>query len=401
MLSFINNKGDCTGCSACFSVCPVHCIKMDFDCEGFLYPTASDECIHCNQCEKICPISNPKKLISDKNITQTAYAAVSKSQSVWQRSASGGAFSEICRSWSDEGTLIVGAAFDGLSVHQICVYGFDKIAPLCKSKYVASNPENTFTEIRDHLLKGKKAIFCGTPCQVAGLRSFLNYEYNNLLLIDLICHGVGSTSVFNSCIDCMEKDYSKEIISYEFRSKRRYYEEDHLNRITFSDRAEKYLVNDRYMQLFLKQNCLRPSCGKNCKYRTVNRQGDITIADFKGLTDIFPNLRGTNKNYSSIIFNTVKGSNLVEPLKAKMNMYLCSLESIKAYNPLFFRQTQPSAERDEFFAEYCKAPQRAVLSFTVKSTERKQNPKRILYNLMPIGIRKIAIKIWRSIRHEK
>ena len=193
MLTFNPNKSNCTGCAACYSVCPTHCISMDADEEGFLYPNASDACVHCGLCETVCPAILPK---ANNNYVQKAVAAVSKDYEIWKRSSSGGAFSEICRQWADDDTLIVGAAWDGLKVHHIGVYGFENIAPLCKSKYISSAIEDSFIEIRNELRGGRKTIFCGCPCQVAGLKAFLGKDYNNLLTIDLICHGQGSPIVF-------------------------------------------------------------------------------------------------------------------------------------------------------------------------------------------------------------
>ena len=149
MLNFNPNKKNCTGCAACYSACPIHCIAMKRDEEGFLYPEASDACIHCGLCEKVCPSFLPKP---GNGYIQKALGAVAKNNAIWRRSASGGAFSEICRAWADDNTLIVGAAWDGLTVHHIGVKGFDSIAPLCKSKYVSSAIEDIY-----NILLGKIA----------------------------------------------------------------------------------------------------------------------------------------------------------------------------------------------------------------------------------------------------
>ena len=115
MLQFIKVKGDCVGCTACMASCPIHCIKMVEDEEGFLYPVASNACINCGKCERVCPIQNPPIVKMEQK--QKAYAALSKNNDVWKRSASGGAFTEICRLWEDENTLFVGAAWDLSLIH--------------------------------------------------------------------------------------------------------------------------------------------------------------------------------------------------------------------------------------------------------------------------------------------
>lgn len=383
MLDFNQKEENCTGCSACYSICPVHCIEMKTDEEGFLYPEASDACIHCGLCEKVCPSIQPTIANSYK---QKAIAAVSKSYDIWHRSASGGAFSEICRHFADENTLIVGAAWDGLRVHHIGVRGFDNISPLCKSKYISSDIENTFIEIRDALQAKKKALFCGCPCQVAGLKAFLRKGYENLLTIDLICHGQGSPSVFKECMNIMSCDLG-EIESYQFRAKRKFFEQVHICQITTKKQIQ-YIVNDPYMQLFLSQNALRPSCGKNCKYRDSRRPGDLTIADLKGLSKLFPDLAYTKKNWSTVVCNTAKGETIFRALSQTMDVRPITIEDVVKYNPLFAQQTWFSKDRDAFFADFRKEPTEAIQKWTTPYQRHTSSFLRTIITYIPTGMKK-------------
>ncbi len=200
MLYFLDAKKDCTGCSACKNICPVNCISMIEDEEGFNYPVADDRCISCAKCELICPIKN-KKNISDMEIKQYAAAAITKNPEVWAASSSGGAFTEICNAYGDSETIIFGARVDGLKVIHDHVVGVENIGMFRKSKYVQSSVTHHFTKAKEFLELDKRVIFTGTPCQIAGLRAYLNKEYVNLLCVDLICHGVGSPKVFQSSIE--------------------------------------------------------------------------------------------------------------------------------------------------------------------------------------------------------
>ena len=384
MLTFITIKGECTGCTACKAVCPVHCISMVSDDEGFWYPVSSDKCIECKRCEKVCPSHQSDRTANHNE--QHAYACLSKDNKIWRRSASGGAFSEICLTWGDKNTIVVGATWDGFKVHHICVEGVQNIALICKSKYIASNLENTFAEIKEYLKVGRKVVFCGVPCQVAGLKSFLGKEFDNLLTIDLICHGAGSPLVFESSIRVMEKQFGGAIEKYEFRAKRRWFETEYLSSIKVG-RKTKYIYNDPYMQLFLQQKSLRPSCGENCKYRTRNRQGDLTIADFKGLTEVFPQLKGTKRNYSTIVTNNAKGESVVLKLN-KMDIYPCDLSVIGKYNPLFERQTWFAKDRDLFFDEYKQKKEEAIIKWTKPASVFERTLKRRVFDILPVCIRK-------------
>lgn len=384
MLNFNPNKTNCTGCAACYSACPVHCITMQQDEEGFLYPESSNACIHCGLCEKVCPSFLPK---TELKIEQKAVAAVSRDNEVWRRSASGGAFSEICRQWADDDTLIVGAAWDGLKVHHIGVKGFDQIAPLCKSKYVSSAIEDTFIEVKDALIEGRKAIFCGCPCQVAGLKAFLRKDYENLLTIDLICHGQGSPTVFEACMRNMSDYYGEDIIAYQFRAKRKRYEEDYIASLT-TDKSKIYVTKDPYMQLFLSQNALRPSCGENCKYRDIRRPGDLTIADMKGLQAIFPDQIYPKKNWSTVVCNTQKGADCLALLHRTMDVRPITIEDVVKYNPLFARQTWFSKDRDAFFADFVADADGAIQKWTVPAAEYRISLAKRLFIELPNWIKR-------------
>ena len=386
MLEFSKHKKNCTGCSACYSACPLNCIEMKQDEEGFIYPESTDACIHCGICERVCPIKNETPYNSKEPFSQKAYCAQSNDSAVWQRSASGGAFSEICRVLDNGNTVICGAAWDGLSVHHICVQGFKQIAPLCNSKYIESSTEDVFTEIKRFLDSGKTVVFCGTPCQVAGLKKYLGKDQENLFLIDLICHGVGSPYVFEECIKELSRQFNGEVLSYEFRAKRK-------NILTEKKRNVKtyYINNDQYIQLFLSQNCLRPSCGENCRFRNEHRQGDITIADFKKLTDVFPKMRGTKKNYSAIIVNNEKGMAVANQLKKYMKMHPCKVDNIKEHNPLFYRQTVFSENREIFFKEFLIDKKKSVKKWTNPAQTSKRTYKRMIINILPVCVRKVII----------
>lgn len=398
MLSFNPDKHNCTGCSACYSVCPTGCIKMEYDEEGFLYPKEYEGCIRCHLCEQVCPMCNQtvKYPISGAKVV----AAITKDKKVWLRSASGGAFSEICRLWSDQNTMIVGATMDNLNVHHISVIGYDNIAPLCKSKYVSSSIDNTFLEIQKHLREGNKVIFCGCPCQVDGLNSFLRRRYENLLTMDLICHGQGSPFVFKTSVDLIGDELNEEVISYEFRAKNKTYDSDYIAKITTLT-GTCYSKQDPYISLFLSQNCLRPSCGAYCKYRDGNRPGDITLADCKGLSEIFPDLLGSKRNYSSVIANSSKGLQIIDLLPHYMELRSYGIDGVKKFNPLIYRQMKSSPNRDSFFEDYISDPKGAVRKWSKPFKKYVPSLKHRIFMFSPQWLRKSLLEIHKKVSYAK
>jgi NAD-dependent dihydropyrimidine dehydrogenase PreA subunit len=399
MLDFIKDKKDCCGCSGCMAVCPVNAIKMVVDKEGFVYPQADDKCIHCGACERICPMRNRVWEKQYTDLKQESFAAVTKSSEVWRRSTSGGAFSEICKAWGNDKTIFVGAAWDGLDVLHKAVVGIQSIDSLCKSKYVESHVNGCFRSIKDYLDAGRKVLFAGTPCQVAGLNIFLGKNYENLLTVDIVCHGNGSPLVFKTSIKCLEDYCHATIDRFEFRAKNAVYETDYLSKAYFDNR-EIWLDRDIYTQLFLKQLCLRPCCGENCHYRTQHRQGDITLADFRGLREVMPSLAYGNWNYSAVIVNTSKGRkafNLIKENKA-MDIYNVDLEVIKKYNPLFYTQTVISTDRESFFKEYFLSPNETVTKWSKGIRVHKLSYKRKIYNILPPSARYQLIGLIRKMR---
>lgn len=355
MLYFTKAKENCTGCSACYAICPVQCITMVRDIKGFMYPTADMlKCIHCRKCEKVCPVIHDERGVVPIS-RQFAVAAVSKNQKVWEDSSSGGAFTEICKIFSDNSEAVVfGAEMQFPTVHHVGV-DLQDIQRVRRSKYVQSEMGNCFIEAKDALEQGKRVIFVGTPCQVAGFRSYLDHDYKNLLCIDFICHGVGSPTVFEDCMRYEGEKAGSSVVDYKFRNKKsclgNY--QRHTSLLVYSNGRSRYIEMDAYNRLFLNQLCLRDCCGETCKFRKIQRSGDITIADFNNKEQVYPDLND-NRAYSTIIFNTEKGKELSEKLENNMIILPCDIQNIVRFNPLFCRSTPSNQKRKDFFDEYCK-----------------------------------------------
>ena len=229
----------------------------------------------------------------------------------------------------------------------------DNIQVFRKSKYVQSDMGDCFLKVKEFLEQGHQVIFSGTPCQVAGLKSFLNKNYEKLFCIDFICHGVGSPKIFEDWLKHLSKYYKSEIIRYTFRVKHICFGklDTYISSYEFKNGQKVQVSQDLYVSAFIKQLSHRKSCGESCRYRHQNRFSDITIGDFKNQSDVFPELKET-RNLSTIIFNTKKGLILFEGISGLMTVMPCDVSAIEQYNSLFFHQTSENLDRKAFFEDY-------------------------------------------------
>lgn len=336
----IVEKDKCTGCGLCKNICPQHCITMKEDEEGFLYPYVDEEkCINCKACKKNCPVLNFPKL-DNEYVEKHAYCAIHKDNRIWEKSSSGGAFSAICQAFGDENTIIFGAEFDKKKIKHSYCEGVNNIDKFHQSKYVQSNIDNTFNQIKEMLNNGKKIIYSGCPCQVAAMRNYLkNYNTSNILFIDLICHGVGSPGLFKKYLDYLEDKKQAKIVDFSFRNKKMKYgvHKTYITKIKYNDNSVSTDENDLYSDLFFQKIICRKSCNE-CMFAQKNRMGDITISDFKKLYEVFPNFK-FNKNASTVILNTKKAESLIDKLNEFMYLYPCDIKCIENNNPLFVQKT--------------------------------------------------------------
>lgn len=383
MLKFNTDINNCSGCTACYSICPVHCITMEKDQLGFLYPVSSDACIDCGACEKVCPWVKP---VEESSSNPIVYAELTPNRSDWQKSTSGGAFADICKSWGDEETVIYGASWKGFEVHHISVCGPSNILPLRKSKYLSSYLDDTYSSVSKDLKNGKRVIFSGCPCQIDGLKHFLRKDYENLLTIDLICHGQESPNLFKDYISWLGEQLQDEVLSYEFRTKG-YLQFMGYTSLVTTKRNKIYLSNDPYNQLFLARRGMRPSCAFNCRYQSPCRCSDITLADCKGLATIFPQLKNCHYNYSTIICNTGKGRIAVESLKKESTLLEYSLDDVIKFNPLFaMREPCDKNEYYRFSADYLEKGKDVITLWTTPLRITKPSVRNYMYKFVPSKI---------------
>lgn len=312
----IKNPADCCGCTACASVCAHDAITMKPDALGFLYPEVDkDKCTDCGLCEKVCPFLNE----GEKHIPLETYAAINKDEKNRLASSSGGIFTLLAMDTIADNGIVFGARFDkDWQVKLDYTDSMEGIAAFRGSKYVQARTENAYILAKKFLIQGRKVLFTGTPCQIAGLKKFLRKEYQNLLTVEIVCHGVPSPKVWEKYLNELPTSNKGSIISISFRDKslgwkkysfslRYSHTEKNVNSESTSLLFSNMHRENIFMRTFLANLTLRPSCHK-CRCKEGKSGADITIGDFWGIDQISPEM-DDDKGTSLIIIQTEKGKN--------------------------------------------------------------------------------------------
>lgn len=343
-----DKKEKCCGCGACSLVCPIKAISMVEDIEGFKYPCIDrSTCINCGLCTRICPFD--KEGISQID-TQDIYAVRHKDHSELENSQSGGAFSALVEHTLQNKGVVYGVILEGLVVKHIRATDKEECSKFKGSKYVQSDLGNVYSQVKNDLKDGRVVLFSGTPCQVAGLSAFLkSTDTSNLILCDLICHGVPSPRVWGDYARYLENKYKDKIKSVNFRDKSfGWSTKDTYETILFF--SGKKIKSTLYLELFYREQTLRPSCGF-CKYSSFNRCSDITIGDFWGWEKSLPKeFNSDNKGISLVLVNTIKGKRIFNNIKN--NVYFIQSDKKACNQRNLHTSTEHSPKRALFWWAY-------------------------------------------------
>ena len=357
----VTNKADCCGCMACASACPKQCISMQEDDEGFMYPVVNHSlCIDCNLCQKVCPVINQGRAEDPL----TVYAAINTNEQIRMSSSSGGIFTIIAEKIIADGGAVFGARFnDKWEVIHDYTETAEGLSAFRSSKYVQSRIGDSFTRAEAFLKQGRKVMFTGTPCQIAGLKSFLRKEYQNLLTVDLICHGVPSPKVWRTYLGNLLSGYEPngkhiQIKSINFRNKEsRGWKKFNLvikasedNKGNPSTLLSEPFYKNVYMSAFLANLSLRPSCYA-CPAKAGKAGSDLTLGDFWGVQNILPTF-DDDKGCSVILSHTGKGEEIIASLH--IDKQTVDYSDVVINNPSIKDSVAIPANRNFFFSEIQK-----------------------------------------------
>ena len=353
----IKEKRDCCGCSACVQICPKQCISMSADNEGFLYPQVdTTKCIDCGLCEKVCPVINQ----NEPREPFAVYAVKNTNDKVRLKSSSGGSFTLLAEQIISEGGVVFGARFNE---HWEVVHDYTEtmegLEPFRGSKYVQSIIGDSFFKAKQFLNNGRKVLFSGTPCQIAGLKKYLRKEYSNLLTVDIICHGVPSSLVWEK--------YKKEIVEHanpnnnpldliklygiNFRDKTKGWRDYHCIYSVVNTNINKVInitnkhIQDPYMRLFIANYSLRPSC-YHCPAKSGRSGSDITLGDCWGIKRI-EKVFDDNIGVGVCVIN--EDNYLKDIILLKSKNLLLPYNYLNQHNRSYYNSSIRPARRQEFF----------------------------------------------------
>lgn len=342
----IKNKAACYGCAACEQSCPEHCISMEADNEGFLYPRVDETaCISCALCEKVCPMIHPY----GERTPLLVLAACNRDETVRKASSSGGIFYSLAVKVIEEGGVVFGARFD--NGWQVVIDYADTpegIRAFMGSKYVQARTGTSFKDAKRFLNSGRKVLYSGTPCQIAGLLHYLRKPYDKLITVDVVCHGAPSPLVWGKYLDEVATA-ARKIAAVGFRDKR-----DGWKRFNFrmSYNAEgkavdlyEYHGRNSYMRAFLSNLILRPSCG-SCKAKCGRSLSDISLADYWGVGHYHPEM-DDNRGTSLVLVNTDRGRAALKGIR--MDSLVSTYQKASAYNVGLKPRTPFHPKRKVFF----------------------------------------------------
>lgn len=363
-------KHNCSGCTACYNVCPVSCISMEEDALGFKYPKVDlKKCIKCELCVKKCPFDDNYSTPNNFD-NPIAYAAKSKSPVEVAHSQSGAAFAVLSDIIIENGGVVYGVGYaDKFKVTTKRATNKQERNEFRGSKYVQSDLGNIFQAVKADLTNNRIVLFSGTPCQISGLTSFIPQKlHKNLITIDLICHGVPSPKIWANYISYLEKKEGSTIENVNFRDKSLKGWHSHVESFKFIGKS-KPLYTDTYTYLFYSHIDLRYSCG-NCPYTNLRRTGDITIGDCWGIEKSDAAKLGVdNKGCSLILINTPKGENLFKSIQSLMLYKKVDINDV--LQPQLHEPSKISPLRKEFEEDYIR--------YGFKYIKRVYGPPRRIY----------------------
>ena len=388
-----DDKTKCSGCMACYNICPQKCISMVEDEEGFLYPKVDmDTCVNCDLCDRTCPLNeknNKKYGVVQSKIVQN------KDLEVLRQSTSGGAFTPIAQYVLQRKGVVFGVEMDADSnfVKHIKVEREESLIRFRNSKYVQSYVGNSFDDAKQELQKGRLVCFSGTPCQIQGLKNYLHKEYENLITVDVVCRGVPSPGVWKKYTDYLKR--KGKLSSVRFRDKSLGYQYSTMEVVYKDGKIERNgIESDQWLRMFFSGMILRPSCPA-CNFRSVERCNDFTIWDCFNVSDLTKDLDET-KGATRMLIHTKRGQEIFNEIRDRFYVVDADVNTVAVG---ITEKPDLNKRKREFIQDYNKLSMEELLNEWFPMTFKvkvKKLTRRILNGIgLDMFIKKLKRKIGR------
>jgi coenzyme F420-reducing hydrogenase beta subunit len=353
------------------NICPKEAITMKQDADGFLFPVINNDlCIDCGMCENVCVFKTVSTTINEPLFT---YVAINKNEDILSTSTSGGVFGALASLIFEKKGVVFGCAYNGhMEPEHICVDNIVSMEKIKGSKYVQSNVNSTYIVAKKYLSESKWVLFSGTPCQIAGLKSYLGMNYDKLITVDIICHGVPNASFFKGYIKYLNNRLNGEVIDFKFRDKSQGWG---LNGKVVYKKNGKVLDKliapntSYYYDYFCKGDIYRESCYE-CNYACGKREGDFTMGDYWGIEKVHPGIE-TEKGVSVLLVNSKKGVALIDDLVKHINLTKSTFEKAREQNGQLNKPTKKSDTREKIFRKWREGGYQAVANEYYESNKKK------------------------------
>lgn len=334
----ITDKKNCCGCQACGDACPKGAISFATDEEGFWYPKVDKaKCVNCGLCEKTCPQLHAEELKKNDFAEPKAMAANHKNIEVRFDSTSGGMFTAFAEWAFRNGYYVGGAVFtETWGAKNFITNNPEDLLKLRNTKYIQSDAQGFYGQVRKLLEAGEKVLVCNLPCQIAALKRCLGKQYKNLLTVDLFCRGINSPLVFRKFLDSLEREFESKVVYVKPKSKELGWHNLTL-KVVFANGKTYYGTRDVdfFTKAFLGSNCItRPAC-YDCQFKGFPRIADVSIGDFwrqaraKSKAELLDDDLGT----SAILVNSKKGQMLIDAVEKKLRVEDVKLDEVVGGNP--------------------------------------------------------------------
>ena len=369
-IRLFENKYQCCGCNACEMICGKEAITMIEDDDGFRFPQIdADKCVGCGSCLKVCCIGNDVILQKPERV----YAASYKNKDISAKSASGGIFAAFAKQVLAEGGIVFGSAYTKtFDVEVEPIEKVDELPKLQGSKYVQSSMNDSYQKVKRELQSGREVLFCGVPCQVEALKHYLGRSYENLLLVDIVCHGVPSNKMLKDYLSFLSRKKQMEVESIQFRTKTK--GQNVYGEIAY--RQEPLIsYKSSYYKLFLNCQTFRDSC-YHCKFAGTERPGDISLCDYWGIEDEHPDfMKKVEKKglagISAVMLNSEAGKTFFAKIEPDFVLKESTVEQVAKHNPQLQAPSVETSERKQVLERYRQGGYQAVDDFYFKKYRMK------------------------------